>query len=167
MVYSFNADDILRIAEQIEINGFKFYLKAADLTEDKETKQVLTDLAKMENEHQQTFATMRAHLKAKEKKQGTFDPLDEATAYLQAFANGHVFDTKTDATELLTGKETSEEILKMAIGREKDAIVFFLGIGQVVPKELGQKRVDKIIGEEMSHITMLSNRLAILEKGKT
>jgi rubrerythrin len=67
---------------------------------------------------------------------------------------------RADPTEWLTGKETKEDILKAAIGYEKDSIVFYLGIKEVVPPELGKDRIDAILKEEMSHVAVLSDELA-------
>ena len=52
-----------------------------------------------------------------------------------------------------------EAILKAAILAEKDSIVFYLGMKDLVPENLGQSHLDNIIKEEMSHIKLLSHRL--------
>ena len=52
-----------------------------------------------------------------------------------------------------------QAILKAAILAEKDSIVFYLGMKDLVPGELGQSHLDNIIKEEMSHINLLSRRL--------
>ena len=52
-----------------------------------------------------------------------------------------------------------EEILKIAITAEKDSIVFYLGMKDVVPVNLGKEKLDRIIKEEMNHITILSKKL--------
>ena len=52
-----------------------------------------------------------------------------------------------------------EAILKAAIQAEKDSIVFYLGMKDVVPPTLGGDKVDKIIREERTHLTTLSRRL--------
>ena len=49
--------------------------------------------------------------------------------------------------------------IKAAILAEKDSIVFYLGMKDLVPEGLGQSRLDGIIKEEMSHINLLSRRL--------
>ena len=51
------------------------------------------------------------------------------------------------------------EILKSAIEAEKDSIVFYLGMKEAVPKNLGKGRIEAIIKEEMEHIRMLSKEL--------
>ena len=60
-------------------------------------------------------------------------------------ADGHVFDVRKDPSERLTGKETMEDILKTAIGLEKDSIVFYLGIKDIVPEKLSKERIDDIL----------------------
>ena len=47
-------------------------------------------------------------------------------------------------------------ILRVAIGLEKDSIIFYLGMKELVPENLGKNRIDKIIKEEMGHIRLLS-----------
>ncbi|GAF92843.1 unnamed protein product, partial [marine sediment metagenome] len=60
----------------------------------------------------------------------------------------------------LTGKETLAEIFKTAIGLEKDSVVFYLGMKDLVGGSLGKDRINHIIEEEMKHITLLSDQLA-------
>jgi len=162
MSIHFNADEIFEMAEQIERNGAKFYRKVAGKTEEAGVEQFLLDLAAMEDEHEKTFASMRAELSAEERTPVTFDPEGEAALYLQAMADGYVFDMRADPSEMLTGQETTAEVLRTAIGLEKDSIVFYLGIKEMVPERLGKEKIDHIIKEEMGHIRDLSQKLASL-----
>ena len=70
---------------------------------------------------------------------------------------------KTDPSEKLTGKETLEEIYRTAMGLEKDSIVFYQGIREMVPERLGKDKIDDVIKEEMRHVTILSNQLTSLK----
>jgi len=162
MGIKFNADEIFEMAEQIERNGTKFYNKAAEASVSVRSRALLRDLAAMESVHEKTFANMRAELSDKERAATVFDPDDVAAAYLQAFADGHVFNVNQDPSELLTGRETMEEILQRAIGLERDSIAFYMGIRESVPDNVGRDRIDGIIREEMKHVTMLSEELASL-----
>lgn len=159
MSVTFNALEIFEIAERIERNGVKFYCKAAEGLSDEDIRQTLLSLAEMEAEHEETFANIRKQISHKERELITFDPKNEMTLYLQAIANGHVFDLKKDPSEQLTGKETVEDILKLAIEAEKDSIVFYLGLKNFVPAKAGKDKVDEIIKEEMDHIAELNLRL--------
>ncbi len=162
MGIKFNADEIFEMAEQIERNGAKFYNKAAEASASARSRELLRDLAAMESVHEKTFASMRAELSDKEQAATVFDPDDVAAAYLQAFADGHVFNVNQDPSELLTGRETMEEVLQRAIGLERDSIAFYMGIRESVPETLGRDRIDGIIREEMKHVNMLSQELASL-----
>lgn len=153
MSYDFNADDIFEMAEQMERNGAAFYRNAAEGNIDPDNKEFLLELAKMEVAHEQTFKAMRAELAAQEKTATVFDPQGEATLYLRALADTRVFFEKDIDTSTMLG------ILKSAIEAEKDSIVFYLGMKEAVPAELGQDRLDGIIKEEMGHVRLLGKEL--------
>ena len=153
MSYDFNADDVFEMAEQMERNGGKFYRTAADSVEDSANKDFLLELAAMEDQHEKTFQAMRAELSDLEKASTVFDPEGEAALYLRALADTRVFfEKEIDVT-------TMRNILKSAIEAEKDSIVFYLGMKEAVPENLGKGRLEHIIKEEMGHIKLLSKKL--------
>jgi len=158
MSVTFNAFEIFEMAEQIERNGVKFYRKAAHGTSDQDVRQMLLNLADMEAEHEEAFANMRKQLSEEAWEVRVFDPENELALYLQSMANGHVFDLSKDPAEQLTGNETVEDILKLAIDAEKDSIVFYLGLKDFVPVKAGKDKVEAIIKEEMGHIAVLNQR---------
>lgn len=162
MSIQFNADEIFEIAEQIERNGAKFYRRGADILTEPENRRLLLDLAAMEDEHERVFAAMRTDVTASEREPVVFDPDDQGALYLRAMADGHVFDVKVDPSERLKGKETMDAVFEMAIGLEKDSILFYLGMKEIVPERLGRHRVDAIIREEMGHVALLSSKLSSL-----
>jgi len=167
MSFDFSADEIFEMAEQIERNGAQFYKSSADGVKEPSSRELLLNLAAMEDEHEKTFASMRRELSAKEKSTTTFDPDHEAVLYLKALADSRVFvekqvpnlDTMADRSDDVI----MQEILKFAIGAEKESIVFYLGMKDTVPENLGKTRLDAIIKEEMGHIRLLSNRLVSLK----
>ncbi len=160
MADTFNAGEIFEMAMEIERNGAKFYRKAAEGKAGRTSGALLLRLADMEVQHERTFAAMRDLLTTVEAASATFDPEDEAALYLRAIADGHVFPVKIDPSAVLSGKESAADVLKTAIGLEKDSIVFYLGIQDLVGKTLGRDKIDHIIREEMSHVTILSAELA-------
>ena len=158
MSIDFNADEVFEIAEEIERNGAKFYRESAKKISNANKKKLLLNLAEMEDEHEQTFKTMRSELSRDEKVMTTFDPNGESEGYLRSLADTRVFYEKDiDSTSL-------KEILKSAITAEKDSIVFYVGMKDVVPAHLGRDKLDGIIKEEMSHIRLLSKELMELSK---
>lgn len=158
MSFDFSANEIFEIAEEIERNGAKFYRKIAQKVTNPYKKQLLNDLASMEDDHEKTFKSLRSKLSMNEKIQTTFDPEGESERYLRALADTRIFYEKKVDTDSM------EDILKSAITAEKDSIVFYLGIKDVVPEHLGKQKLDEIIREEMNHISLLSKELLELNK---
>ncbi len=157
MSYDFNAEEIFEMAEQIERNGAKFYRTAAESIADPESKDFLLKLAKMEDEHERTFKALKAELTEQGRESTVFDPSGEAVLYLQALADTRVFfEKEMDLSSIRT-------ILKEALTAEKDSIVFYLGMKDMVPEKLGKDKIDWIIKEEMAHICLLSNKLKDLK----
>ncbi len=159
MSITFSADEIFEMAEELERNGANFYRQAANNFKDPVKEQLLLSLAEMEYQHEITFERMRSQLSNAEKEVTTYDPDHEAAMYLRAMADGHVFDVKQPPSEKLSGNESFADILKIAIGCEKDSIVFYLGLRDFVPAEEGKDKIDAIIREEMGHISILNKQL--------
>ncbi len=166
MTFNLNADEVFAIAEQIEVNGGKFYRKAADAVDYASTRKTLLELAAMEDDHEHFFAGLRSALLSEGGGQLAIDPDDEAASYLRAFADGHVFEADKDTSWKFTGQELPEDILRVAIRFEKDAIVFFLGLKDAVPERLGKDKMDALIKEEQRHIVILTKELTALKKGR-
>lgn len=162
MSIKFSADEIFEMAEEMERNGARFYRRVSKSFTDPKKESLLNNLADMEDQHEEVFKEMRAELSAAEKEVTTFDPDDEAAMYLRAMADGHVFNVRQDPSERLTGNETMTEIIKLALGCEKDSIVFYLGLRDMVPARKGKDKVDAVIREEMGHISILNKQMAEL-----
>ncbi len=157
MAFEFSADEIFEIAEQMEVNGAKFYTEAAEKVSEPEHKEFLLELAAMERNHEKVFGILRAELAEAMKTSSTFDPEGESAQYLKALADHRVFFKK----EL--DFSSMKNIIKGAIGAEKDSIVLYLGMKDLVDDKAGKDKIDRIIKEEMGHVTVLTNRLATLK----
>jgi len=156
---TFNADEVFAMALEIEINGSKFYRKAAEFASDKRVKEMLLSLADMEDRHYEAFAELRRKLSQKERAGTVWDPDNEAAVYLRTMADHRVFDL-SDPTTQFTGAEPLSEVFHKAVDLEKDSVVFYLGMKDLVPEKLGKDKIDDILHEEMSHITILNRELA-------
>lgn len=154
MSFKFNADEVFQMAERIEKNGAKFYRKAAGFAEGDVSKTLL-DLAIMEDSHIAVFAKMREELSDGDVGITTFDPDGLAQSYIEAMTDGVIFDTTIDPSEKITGSESTEMVFNIAIGLEKDSIVFYQIMKRVVPEKLGKDKLDEIIAEEVRHIALL------------
>ncbi|MDT8379672.1 MAG: ferritin family protein [Desulfotignum sp.] len=159
MAYDFNVNEVFEMAIQIEANGANFYRKAAELQQDPDNKEFLEKLARMEDKHKATFEAMRKDLSEGEKQQTVFDPANELSMYLKAMADNHGGEGNPDVVESFTGEEPIEEIINTAIGLEKESILFYLGLKDLVPAKYGHEKLDNIIKEEKLHIAQLNGFL--------
>ncbi len=156
MSIGFNADEVLEMAIDIERNGAAFYKHAAEAASDTHAKAMLLELASMEEDHERTFTEMRQGLTAAERTEMTYDPDRELPLYLRAMADKGLSAT-IGKPPALKEKEGVADVLRFAIGLEKDSIVFYLGLQDLVPERLGGARVDDIVREEMGHIATLGD----------
>jgi rubrerythrin len=155
----FNIDEIFEIAEQIERNGAKYYHAAADTTDELEHRSMLTNLATMEEEHERTFAQMRRQLVRDMQRESVYEPDDTAAQYLWAWAEKAVFDMDADPFAVITAGAGIKTILEVAIGREKDSIVFYEGLKSGISLDDDKAKVEAIIREEMQHVGILTRAL--------
>ena len=162
IITPFTADEVFQIAEMLERNGAAFYSRVAASAGNEKCRKLLSDLARMEDEHAQTFATMY--------EQFTGKPLDIENVgrngpELCAIADRYVFGIKTNPGDVLSGEADIADILNAAIKAEKNAVVFYLWIKQSVDGIRGLSQIDRIVREEMRHVTDLSAQLAALGDG--
>ncbi len=165
MALGFNLDEVLEMAIRIEENGGAFYRKAAGLQSDTENRRFFEKLAAMEDGHKATFTEMRNTLTDTEKGGTVFDPQDEVSLYLSAMADTQGGEGSPSVADSLTGNETMEEVLNTAIGLEKESVLFYLGLKDMVPQKYGRERIDHIIREEQSHVAQLTSLLGKIKSG--
>lgn len=159
MAYDFNAAEAFEMAIQIERNGAAFYRKAASFQKKEADKKFLETIAKMEDRHQAGFEEMKSALSDMEQNQTVFDPQDELSLYLKAMADAHGGEGNPDVTDQLTGQESMTQIIETAIGLEKESILFYIGLKDMVPPKMGREKIDEIIGEEKKHVAQLTGFL--------
>ncbi len=167
MSYDFSADEIFAMAEEIEMNGARFYRDAAAKVACGESKALLVSLATMEDEHLASFTGMRKKLPTAEKQSTVFDPEGESALYLKSLADARVFTPAMDPAKTAPNACSDGallEILQYAVGREKDSIAFYLGLRELASTDEGRCRVDEIIKEEMNHVRLLNNQMQAVSK---
>lgn len=162
-VMSYNADEILSIAIEIENNATLYYSDASRMVEGSSaTQKLFLDLSTMEKKHAQTFTEMRRALTTRDKSVQPYDPGNEMLFYLQGMAGIHGWEGKNGPNARLTGKETLDTIFSIALRAEKDTVFFYSVLKDLVPGEDGRRNVDRIIREELQHIAILNGQYNIL-----
>jgi len=158
MTVTFNAFEVFEIAEQIERNGTNFYIRAAELFDDPDICQMFLRLAEWEKEHGQFFARMKQQLSGQSRHENTSEA-DDLLPDPRVMAGLAVFGIRSDPTEELRGRQDKTDIIRRAVEREKDSIVFYHGLKEFVPAGADKDKIDNIIKEEMRHIVILDQSL--------
>jgi rubrerythrin len=70
-------------------------------------------------------------------------------------ADSRGFEGRKSPTVKLTGKESTRELFDIAIDAEKNSILYYVGLKELVPAETGRDKVEGIIREEVSHLADL------------
>jgi rubrerythrin len=161
MVFTFTADEIFEMAEETERNAAEFYREAAEICTSEDTRKLLLDMSATENEHLKTFQNMREKL-AEQEGLSIFDPLGRSAMYLQAMADALTWEGRINPMQNLSGSETVKEIIEIALESEKEMVVFYTGLKDLVYFKAGKDKVEDIIIEELGHISALLKKLKSL-----
>ena len=159
METKFNVFEILQIAEQIEHKGAKFYLKAATLFPDANLRDLLYRLATWKAKHEKVWARLRKRFSEKTGEFGTFDPDDYVLSNPQVMSGLAGYDTKQAESDRLTGKENRRQILKTAIRRANEVVIFYGGLKDFARDPASKGTIDRIISEENRQIRLLTQEL--------
>jgi len=105
---------------------------------------------------------MRKELSEQEKAETTFDPYNEATLYLQALADSKGFEGMKGPAVKLSGNESMQELLNASIDAEKNSVLFYVGLKDLVSAKAGKDKIEAIIKEEVRHVADLRKQLSAL-----
>lgn len=160
MAIFFSGSELLEIALGIERNGAVFYQALADRTGNKDVKAIYGYLAGEEKKHLNTFQGMLNSV-------GRYKPpesyAEEYMLYLRALIDSAVFPDDKVAKEMASKASSEAEALHIGIIAEKDSILFYSEMRNLV-RESDRHTIDAIIGEEKAHLRLLSQLKAKLEK---
>jgi len=158
MTVTFNAFEVFEIAEQIERNGTDFYIRAAELFDDPDICQMFLELAELEKKHELIFAGMKQQLSEQSRAEITSEA-DDMLPDPRVMAGLAVFGIRSDPAGELHGRQEKTDIIRRAVEKEKDSIVFYHGLKEFVPAGADKGKIDDIIKEEMRHIVILDQSL--------
>lgn len=160
MAIELNADDVFKMARQIEKDASAFYRRAASASGSPTCRQALLELASMEAEHEQVFASMKAELSRRRPAPAAGGTGKEVRRDSPDLTTMLISGVRDDLAERFTGRETDDEILRKALLFEKDTIVFFLHMKDYVPTQADKSRIDALVAEELGHMLKLTGQLA-------
>lgn len=152
MSIAFSGSELIDIAIRIERTGITFYDIMAKSTDDAMTRNVFQQLADMEREHIQIFEGM---LDEAEKYKLNESENKEYAGYLQALIDSAVFTDDMITSQMATQADSDIKALELGISAEKDSILFYYQMKDILPQP-ALSTVNRIITEEKSHLRQLS-----------
>ncbi len=152
MSIAFSGSELINIAIGIERRGMTFYDIMAKSTENATVRDMFQYLANMEGEHIRIFKGMLAEA---DRFQISETYAGEYVAYFQALVDSAVFTDDFITSEMATKTDSDIKGIELAIGAEKDSVLFYYEMKDIMPHR-AQLTVNKIIVEEKSHLRQLS-----------
>ena len=155
----FNVFEILQIAEKIERNAAKFYIRTAEFFDDMGLRDECYKLAAWKARHEKILAQRRRRFSEKTGEFGTFDPDNYVLSHPRVMAGLAVFATEPGSLKRPPERQNRQDIFKDAIRRTREAVVFYRGLKDFARDPASQETIDKIIKEEERHIRLLQEQL--------
>ena len=152
MSIAFSGGELIDIAIGIERRGIAFYDVMAKSVENEWLCDVFQYLVDMEHQHLRTFQGMLAEADEIRPSEAS---VGEHAAYLEALVDGAVFTDDDITSGMATRVDSDIEAVAMAIGLEKDSILFYCQMKDLVPPPV-REVLDRVIAEEKSHLRDLS-----------
>lgn len=148
-----NAEAIIDLAVRIEKAGQKFYSTLAIFEYNDKIKDLLISLAEDESKHIEAFENLGKVLKndLASDESGREDYFE----YLDTIARAHMF-FDMDIEDADYKVDTARETLELALKFERDSIMVFQEMKEVVGK-IGKEVLDKLIDQERRHVLKLSH----------
>ena len=158
MAHFFRANEIANIAIEIEMKGREFYLQAAQMAKTPKVKDIFMFLSEEEAKHEETFRSMLSRLGKVEMP--AWATQDEYMQYLEALIESHMLFSAL-GQKYMAQADSEKDVIKMAMSFEKDTMLFFTEMKELVP--ISEKHaVQLCYDEERKHLRQLSNMNAQL-----
>ncbi len=152
----FTAAEAVNMALRIEQTGEAFYTNVARKVGDPQVKAVLEDLAVQEQRHYNAFMKLSGYVS--EPPSHSRQDWEEYAQYLQVAVDNAIFAGPDKALALAESIADPQEALRMALGFEKDTLLFYYDLRELM-READRPVVNEIIREEKAHVRRLASLL--------
>lgn len=146
----FSPEELLKIATEIEKQGTAFYETLAGTAPTSALKMTFRELAEMERQHEEMFRRMGGSAF------NITEQLEGYEEYLQALLDNAVFPDEATARKVAVNTREVTTALDIAINAEKDSIIFYAYLLEVLPSPSADV-VRQITSEERKHFTQLTD----------
>ncbi|NLD72742.1 MAG: ferritin family protein [Chloroflexi bacterium] len=156
MTIQMTGADVIDMAVQTETRGEQFYRQAAQAAEHPEARSLFEYLATEEARHRAVFSGLSAGIVAAEIDPQTWA---EALLYIEATVDRAFFRGAGAPLKEIPAGADEADLLRQAIAFEKETLLFFLSLHDLVQPN-SQRLIDDIVREERSHVVSLAKMLA-------
>ncbi len=146
--------EIFDLAKAIEQGGRAYYQAVASSTASAELKELFEHLAAQELVHYRTFEKLARDYPQLEVDEQEWD---QTRAYIQATSDSRFFVGEDKAIRLAKTVKDPLKAVDVAIGFEKDTLLYFYELLAVTPAK-GREAAKAIVEEEKRHVLVLSER---------
>jgi rubrerythrin len=148
----FSGDELINLAINIERRGITFYDIMAKSSDDEMARMVFEALVNMERQHIAIFEDMLGEGIA---ASGLTEAGPGHSDYLRSLVDDAVFTDDMITSEMATQADSDIKAIELAISAEKDSILFYYEMSDIVPEKV-LPVIRQIINEEKSHLQQLT-----------
>ena len=156
----FSGRELIDIAIGIERNGVAFYDSLVSSTKDVMAQDAYKYLADEERKHIKIFQSM---LGAVADYQPPENYTEEHALYLKALVDSKIFTNDKVVRQMAQRVASDAEAIQIALGAERDSILFYYEMRDLVRRS-DREAINDIIEEEKSHLRQLSELKRSLSK---
>jgi len=149
----FQAGQALEMAMGMEVNGEAFYRAVSEKTDDEALRGLFQELASQERAHYKVFERMAQGVE--EAPHMGEQAVEEYEVYVEVALDQAVFRGEDKALRLAERAEDRETALRAAMGLEKDTMLFYYDLREMVD-EADREVITDIIREERQHLARLA-----------
>jgi rubrerythrin len=149
----FGAAQALEMAMSMEVNGEAFYKAVSEKTGDAELKELFEDLASRERGHYRVFQRMAQDVEPGPELPGQEG--EDYQAFLEVALDQAVFSGEDKALRMVERAGDRDTALRAAMGLEKDTLLFYYDLREMVG-ESDRETISDIIREEKKHLARLA-----------
>jgi rubrerythrin len=157
MATFFTAGEVARAAVEIERRGQSFYKRIAEQAQNDEARKFFAYFAGEEAKHEQLFEELADRLGPVELP--AWSTVEEYAQYLGALLDSHALFDGGVAEYRMANADDLQTAVRMAMSFEKDTILFFTEMRDLVP-ETERPFVQECIEEERTHLRQLRSMLS-------
>ncbi len=163
MIQYLSEDEVYRVGMCIERAGLDFYTKMAEKADDTATKRVFQRLARDEKQHLAYFESMElATAGGMGSRSSESD--EDVSRYVCSIVDGGIFRGISKMEGAGRRKFDAEKALELALGVEKDAVLYYSEALAVARKKGAKDALARLVAEEKTHVVEITRRLGNLRK---